>query len=770
MKKWIKTVTSAVCAIALLASLTGCAAVNPAQVTGQGETAETAVASTEEEPQGDAGKEEGGNVQQTEEPDLPGEESDLPGEESDLPGEAEPGYADDAPEGADPEEKPGGGLKGLDYAAWINSDVQQFVQELGESEVKLEDDFHLFVNRDWILNTVLPDGYSSYDPITARAMEVDEQISGILQNPEKETDPDLIHAQDLVQKYYKMWMDWDARNKLGVEPLRELLDPLMKVETLDDLTAYLSMPRTATSATELLICDASIDWNRADYYAVYIMPIELIFGDSMYYEMMDVDDALAEPYYNVVIRHILTELGYSDEEATSILKGCFAFEKDISEYIMTTEEQSARDAVEKENNPRTLQQLEAEAGDFPIREILAAYKADGSDNYILTEPEWLSAMDVLYDEANVGNLKDYLICYTAQDYATLLDRECYDIYYQVINGISGATGTKSDEKGAADAVDTFFPAQLGRLYADKYVTDETKKEVTEITREIMDEYRVMLSEEEFLSDETRAEAIKKLDNLQLQIAKPEKWEDDSQLTIRGGDEGGNLISAQDEAGAFWVERMKARINQKVDRSYWTSKIQQVNAFYDPSQNRITLCGGILGGDLYNANMSREELFANVGDTIAHEISHAFDTTGSQFDEKGNLRDWWTEEDKKAFAERADKLAAYYDGIEPFQDVFCVGSQIEGEAIADLVAIKILLRIAAKDPNFDYDKFFKTFSRSWRTITTVRSEYYTLLQDTHPLAYLRVNAVVQQFPEFYETYGIKKGDGMYLPPEKRLEVW
>ena len=762
MDKLTRQILSAVLVIALMTSLTGCGNLNPGQGAGKGDTAETAVSSVDEELYEDAEEEsEGGQETITDE-----DEEILPGDDEEwFPDDEEDTWDDE-----DPEQKPGGGLKGVDYASWVDSDVQQYVQMLGDKEVKLEDDFHLYVNRDWILNTRLPDGYSSYDPITARAMEVDEQVSAILKNPEKETDPDLVHAQDLVQKYYKMWMDWDQRNELGVQHLKELLDPLMKVETLDDLTAYLSMPRTATSATELLICDASMDWNNADYYAVYVMPIELIFGDSMYYGMMDEDDAMAEPYYDVVIRHILVEMGYSNEEATSILKGCFAFEKDISEYIMTTEEQSARDAIEKENNPRTLQQLEAEAGDFPIREILAAYRADGSDMYILTEPDWLSAMDVLYDESNVENIKDYLICYTAQDYATLLDRECYDKYYEVINGISGATGTRSDEKGAADAVNQFFPSQLGRLYADKYVTDETKNEVTGITREIMAEYRVMLAEEVFLSEATRAEAIRKLDNMQLQIAKPEKWEDDSQLNIRGGDEGGNLISAQDEAGAFWVEVMNSKINQKVDRSYWTTKIQQVNAFYDPSQNRITLCGGILGGDLYNVNMSKEELYANVGDTIAHEISHAFDTTGSQFDEKGNIRNWWTQEDKAAFSARADKLSAYYDGIEPFEDTYCVGSQIEGEAIADLVAVKILLRLAQKDADFDYDKFFKSFSESWRTITTMRSEYYTLLQDTHPLAYLRVNAVVQQFQEFYDTYGIKKGDGMYLAPEKRLEVW
>ena len=662
----------------------------------------------------------------------------------------------------------GAGIIGFEEASWVDSDIQDWVRMSGEAAP--QDDFNLHVNREWMISTEIPVGYSSYDPITEWAIEVDAQLIDILKNPEKETDEALIHDQELVQKYYKMWMDWDKRNEVGVSALRDLLDPLMKVETLDDLTAYLSMPRTAISATELLQCDVSTDWNNADNYAVYVMPVDLIFGDSMYYGMMNETEALAEPYYDEVIRHILIDLGYTDEQATDILMGCFAFEQDIAEHIFTTEEESARDAVEKENNPRTMQQLEAEAGDFPIRAMLAAYGADGSDMYILTQPDWLTAMDVLYDEAYVENLRDYLICYTAQDYATLLDRATYDLYYEVINGISGAIGTKSDEKSASDAVDMFLPMQIGRLYADRYVTDETKTEITGLVREILDEYRLMLAEETFLSENTRKEALKKLDELKLRIAKPDVWEDDSGLNFKGGEEGGNLISAQDEVGAYWVERMRSRVNQKVDHRYWTSKVQQVNAFYDPSENAITICGGILGGELYDPGMSREDLFATVGDTIAHEISHAFDTTGCQFDEKGNFRNWWTDEDQKAFGQRADKLAAYYDGIEPFQDTFCIGAQIEGEAIADLVAMKILLRIANKEANFDYDKFFRNYARSWRTITTSRSEYYALSQDTHPLPYLRVNAVVQQFQEFYDTYGVRKGHGMYLAPEKRLEVW
>lgn len=663
---------------------------------------------------------------------------------------------------------PGTGIVGVDPATWVDSDIQQIV--LSDKGTPLTDNFHLDVNRDWAVNTKLPDGYAAYDAMRERSMEVEDQLVELLENPEKETDPGIAHDQELVQKYYKMWMDWDHRNELGIKPLRDLLDPLMKVSTLDELTEYLSRPETVISATELLQCDVSMDWNNADYYTVYIMPNDLIFGDSYYYGLMSVNDAMNEPYYDEMIRLLLTELGYDDEEATEILEGCFTFEKDIAEYIMTTAEESDRDAIEKENNPRTMDDLEFAANDFPIRKILAAYGADKSKSYILTQPDWLDAMGNLYTEDYVEYLKDYLICYTAQDYATLLDRKAYDTYYKVINGISGASGSIKDTEAATDAVNKFLPMQMGRVYAERFVSDETKKEVTDLTVEVIDAYREMLREETFLTESTRNEAINKLDHLTLHIAKPDVWEDDSSLDFDGPEADGNLFRAQDQVGAYWVKRMNARIGKKVDRDLWTSKVQDVNAFYDPSQNTITICGGILGGSLYDNSMTREELFATVGDTLGHEISHAFDTTGSQFDEYGNLRNWWTQEDRDAFSARADKLRSYYDNIEPFRDIYCNGSQIEGEAIADLVGMKILLRIAADEKDFDYDKFFRAYAATWKTITTIQYEYHVLEQDTHPLPYLRVNVVVQQFDEFYSTYDIKQGDGMYLAPDERLEVW
>lgn len=691
-----------------------------------------------------------------------------PGEASSAEDIAEGGTGADSEEagGTDSFIYPGKKTDGT--SAWEDASVQEITKAAGD--VSLKDDFYMAVNRDWILSASLPDGYSSYDNFIQQSLELENQLVDILEDSEKETDSALAHDQELTQNYYELWMDWDSRNEQGFQPLAELMEPLNGIQTLDDLTEYLARPETVISATELLLCDAGVDWNNADYNTVYIAPMELIFRDAMYYQYMEEGDEMNEPYYNEFIRYELIGMGFTDDEATEILEDCFAFEKAVAEDMMTTSELSASDAVEKENNPFTLQELKKKAGAFPIEKILAAYGVEDSDSFILMQPDWLDTLAGLYTEEHVEEMKAYLLCCTAQQYATLLDRDTYDKYYDVLGGISGASGTVDDRSAAAEAVSDFIPMQLGRLYCDRYVTDETKEEITDITEDIVAEYRNMLQSEDFLSSATRREAVRKLDSLTLRIAEPDKWEDDSDLSFSGPDDGGTLVHAQEEVGAYWVQQLHESVNSEVDRDVWSSMPQQVNAFYDPTDNSITLCPGILGGSFYSSDMTREQIMATVGDMVAHEISHAFDTTGSQFDEKGNLRNWWTAKDSRAFAKKAQKLVDYYDDIEPFEGIYCNGAQIEGEAIADLVAMKILLLIADDEDSFDYESFFTKFAQTWRSISTVQTEYYSLSQDSHPLNYLRVDAVLQQYEEFYETFGVDEGDGMYLKPADRLIVW
>ena len=214
-----------------------------------------------------------------------------------------------------------------------------------------------------------------------------------------------------------------------------------------------------------------------------------------------------------------------------------------------------------------------------------------------------------------------------------------------------------------------------------------------------------------------------------------------------------------------------RLNTKVDHDLWISDVTVVNAYYKPSENSINIIAGILGGDFYNSSMSYEQKLGAIGMVIGHEISHAFDTRGAQFDKTGNMSMWWTAEDFKKFNERADRLIKYLSSmIVDDTGNHYNGALVHTETIADMTGIKAMLGIAASHEGFDYDKFFRQYAIIWKLVQT-RERIDSLLKfDVHAMPYIRVNAIVQQFPEFFETYKIVSGDKMYLAPDSRVAVW
>lgn len=726
---------------------------------------------------------------------------------------------------------------------WIDSDLVENTDKLGG--LTETDDFHVAVNRDWLTTEKIPSGYVSYDSFSERQLEVDEELQTILQNDQEISDPYVAHCQKLVQDYYTMWLDWDARNAAGVEPLREVVAPLVAVQTLDEMTGYLSDPDTTIRALPLCGAFTAANPNDADRNTVYISPPSLVFQDPMYYDYLDKGSWKTQPRYMNAAGYMLERLGYSESERDRILQDSYAFECEMASSMMTTAESNAEDAAIRCNNPRNLEKLEKEQGAFPLTGMLAGAGVDKSETFILEEPEWLACMSGLYNEAHLEKMKAYLLVSDVLQFMELLDRDCYDRMNEVRNTLSGSSGQVDDKKAATDAVNDVLELELGEVYAETYITDKTRTDVTGLIEDIIEYYRSMLQGEEFLSEATRAEAIKKLDSLTIRVASPEDHKEEDQalqaaeaadpgdtaaapapagtagtgetaaapapaetadsdgtaaapapagtagtgetaaapapagtgingkeriLDFKGPDEGGTLVDARIAISEDTCLTIAERVNQPVDRTRWIAAPQDVNAYYYPLDNSINIPAGILGGIFYNDRMSREEKLGHVGVIVAHEISHAFDTSGRQYDERGNLRNWWTEDDYYKFHERAQKLVDYYNGFEPLKGYPINGAMIDTEAIADLTGVKCMLRIAADEENFDYDRFFRTLATNWRNLTTMETEAFSIEQDSHPLAYLRTNAVVVQFEEFHRTYGTKEGDGMYLAPEYRLEIW
>ena len=674
---------------------------------------------------------------------------------------------------------------------WLCSDLVENNQKLGE--YALTEDFHAAVNRGWLSTSSIPSGYVSYDSFAERQLAVDAELQNILESNVAFSDPYVAHCQKLVKDYYDMWLDWDARNAAGVEPLREIITPLMNVHSLDEMTAYLSDPDTTIRALPLSSTFTAANLNDADSIAVYISPPSLVFQDPKYYSSLDRNSWKYQPRYIYAAGYMLERLGYSENERDRILKDSYTFECEMASAMMTTEEHNAEDSTIRCNNPRTFAQLQEEQGNFPLTGMLEGAGLAGSKVFILQEPAWLERMNRLYTDRYLEKMKAYLLVSDVLQFMDLLDRDCYDRMMQVRNVLSGSSGQVDDRKAACDAVNNVLEMELGEVYAETYITEKTKGDITDLINECIEYYHTMLEGEEFLSENTKNEALKKLDNLTIRVARPDDTEEmeialqsvagsdtDEEILVgkngkrildfKGPEEGGSLVDARIAISEYDCLRMHDKVNHPVDRTEWIAAPQDVNAYYYPLDNSINIPAGILGGIFYSDTLSKEEKLGHIGIMIGHEISHAFDTSGRQYDEQGNLRNWWTEEDYRLFHARAQKLVDYYNGFEPISGYPVKGAMIDTEAIADLTGVKCMLRIAAQESGFDYDLFFRTLASNWRCLTSIETEAYCVEQDSHPLPYLRTNAVVVQFEEFHRTYGTREGDGMYLAPEYRLEVW
>ena len=256
-----------------------------------------------------------------------------------------------------------------------------------------------------------------------------------------------------------------------------------------------------------------------------------------------------------------------------------------------------------------------------------------------------------------------------------------------------------------------------------------------------------------------------------QIEQPDDWSKYSceELNFSAKEEGGDYWTALEAIARFNLAKSIKDYSEPVDKEEWEATPHTVNCFYYPQQNGIYILGAFARGGFYSSEMSDEELYGALGTAIGHEISHAFDSLGSQFDKDGNMSNWWTEEDYAKFLERNEKMVAYYNAMHPWEGQDFYGSTMTGEACADMAGIKVMLQLAADHPDFDYDKFFRTFANNWLTKDTLQRAY-ARINDVHPMCYLRINATLQQYDEFLDCYGIKEGDGMYLAPENRVTIW
>ncbi len=665
-----------------------------------------------------------------------------------------------------PEEVPEAGAVTTGGEPWSDSEIKANLTE--DMELSAKDNFYLFANHDWLMSTDIPEGMSAYNTINEAGEKIEDNIVSFM--ADRNVDG---HEAELSQTFYHALLDWEERDKTGFEPALEKITAIKEIKNIDELTSFLCDTRKSCFVFSGI--DVLNDTNFDDS-SKYIVKIDDIHGDLLLQDSSEYKERtdMGELYYQAMkelSESMLTRAGYSKAEADAVFEGAIEFETLLAQNVPTPAEFYAPEYVAKITNLYDMDGLKELFKAYPIEELLKARGYGGAEQYQVTTPDYASRLGSLYNEENLDKIKDNMLIHFCFKASSKLDREAFEAYNRYMNTAYGTSGKLSDTTYATTIMRRYLPDAIAKAYVDYYHLEESKVKIRKLCMDIIDIYKDMLEGEDWLSEEMKEKAVEKLRCMGVHSVYPDKWTDYDSFEFTGD----SLYGYFEQAAVFNMQHDASHTGQTIDKGEWNFIHYNLdplvtNAVYSPDMNSIYIFAGIVADPIYREDMSDEDFYGHLAMVIAHEISHAFDPVGSQYDKDGNLKNWWNEEDQKAFNERAQKLVDYYDSITIWTGLNASGELYQGETIADMGAMKAILTLAEKKKDFDYETFFKAFAGQWRCLSSREYEYSSATQDPHPVNYLRTNVVVQQFEEFYETFGVKEGDGMYLAPEDRVAVW
>ena len=650
---------------------------------------------------------------------------------------------------------------------WIDSDIDGTIT--ADTEVSLKDDFAAAVNKDWIIEN--EKGGSFYDA----AKNVIKKKRSIL------SDKSLTgKGITELRKYTELAEDVEKRQSQGVEPLKEYIDTIGSISNIDQLYDYFCDPiRNPLSLSPLTVNSVGQSPAEPSVYMVYLNFPEPSLGNSedTYYQIDNTGLEKAKDTQEFAC-YVLNRLGYSKNEALKLVSQCFTAEQKMFEISGVIGE------TELKNNIYTLDDLKQFAGTYPIDRYLESIGYSQSSKFFV-DKKYLASLNSLC-KATVAEMKAYLIVHYILFSANYLDTDTEDTFSDIFASktqksepVDISNDEKKDKMLFSEYIgkDPIMTATLNELYIDKYTNDVDYDELYGLVEDIIEEYHTIFNNEQWMSDESKAMCIEKLDAMKIHILKPERTNPDLYgCNIVPKAEGGIFLDAVFESKKASNRYYAELSTKKFDRSYWDpydlhSSTTVTNAFYSLTNNGIYILAGLIEAPIYHKGMTIEELYANIGTTTGHEITHGFDSEGVRYNKDGLETPWMSDDDRTAFTDKADNVAKYYSSIAPFENSGIYnGSNVSAEATADMGGIKVTLSMAEKIPDFDFDAYFRAYARLWRTQNSLEEEQYLMNADSHPLSYLRINVGLQQFEKFYEVYDIKENDGMYLSEEMRIAVW
>jgi putative endopeptidase len=595
----------------------------------------------------------------------------------------------------------------------------------------------------------------------------DERSRQIIESAANAWMPSGERAQ--IGKLYKSFMDEERLAEIGDAPLRADLETIRAADTPEEIAALMGASASTFHASFFspFIYD---DQKDPDNYTVYLNLASPWLPDRDYY----LEDRFAEVRTAYVdnIEQTLEKIGWETPRASA--EAVMAMETKFAEASWPSARR--RDDVAM-YNPMSPQELRAHAPEFPWDAYMEAAGLDELDIYVLGEVTAFPDIAEIFAGTDVPTFQAWQAYHTTMNAAPYLTADYYDLYFDFYGRtLSGVDEQRERWDRGVALVNGTLGEALGKVYADQYFPPESKAQMEQLVANLKVGMAERIEAADWMSEPTKAEAMRKLDAINVKIGYPDKWRDYSDLTVRSDDLYGNVKRAL----AFEWDYDLGRLDRPVDDTEWGMFPQTVNAYYNSTKNEIVFPAAILQPPFFDPEADMAVNYGAIGAVIGHEITHGFDDQGRKSDADGFLQDWWAPEDAQRFEERAAVLGAQYAQFEPVSGHFVNPELTMGENIADLGGLLMAYEAyhnalgGEEAPVIDGltgdQRFFLGFSQIWLTKRREDSMIQLVSSDPHSPDIYRINGVVPNVDAFYEAFGIGPEDPMYIPPEQRARIW
>lgn len=632
------------------------------------------------------------------------------------------------------------------------------------------DNFYEYVNEGWLKNTEIPGDQSNYGSFSKLDDEAKEAIRILIEEAASAGAPDGSDAQK-VGDFFKSYTNVELRNQLGTKPIEPILAEIKAATDAQSMAKLVASLLRKGIAGPLAVY-VSIDAKKSDQYTVYVTQSGTTLPDRDYYLKDDTQYQAARAALKTYIEDMLTKFGHAKpaDAAGRILD----LETRLAEIQWTRVEN--RDPNATYNKYARSEFVSALSG-FDVATFLTAVGLPQQDQFIVRQPTYMEKLELLIPQVPLATWQDYytfqVIDSFAVDLTEELERRHFDFHMTALSGVEEQLPMW---RRGVEASNGILGEVVGKLYVEKHFPPEAKVRMLELVENLKKAFAKRIVDLEWMSPVTKKQAHEKLAKFTTKIGYPDEWKDYSKLVIKADDLVGNFI----RAGEVEHARQLAKLNGPIDRNEWFMTPQTINAYYNPTMNEIVFPAAILQPPFFSLEADDAVNYGGIGGVIGHELSHGFDDKGSEYDGDGNLRKWWSEDDRQEFDKRAALLTKQYSAYKPFEDMNVNGDLTLGENIGDLGGMAVAyeayrMSLEGKEaPVIDGltgdQRFFYGWAQIWRRLYREPELRKRLVTDPHSPSEYRCNGILSNMDAFYEAFPVKPDNPMYIAPENRVRIW